>query len=422
MFNDPADLLEKIRMGEDSYLELKAVRFAGEKMTGPRADDLADELAAFGNFVAGVVVLGVDDKTRNVEGIPDERLDAVEIVVRQVVNDAIKPPLPVLIERLRLPDLEGTPHAVLRIDVPRSLFVHRSPGGYWYRLGSSKREMSPDFLARLFAQRSQSQLPRFDEQAVPGALPDALDETLWRRFAPGEDETDATVLDKLHLVVEHDDGGRRVSVAGVLMCTQAPQELIAAARIEAAHYRGVEADTNYQRDARTITGPLDTQIDAAVEWVTSRMAVGAIKDLARKEVPQFSRRAVFEAIVNAVAHRDYSIYGSAIRLFLFDDRLELFSPGALPNTMNVDSLALRQFTRNELVASLLARVQIDPSSGVTRHAYMEKRGEGVPLILRETERLARAPAVYTIIDQSELLLTLPAASPPVEDEPAERIS
>lgn len=420
MFDDPADLLDKIRLGEDSYLELKAVRFAGEKMTGPRADDLADELAAFGNFVAGVVVLGVDDKTHNVEGISDERLDAVETVVRQVVNDAIKPPLPVLIERLRLPDLEGTLRAVLRIDVPRSLFVHRSPGGYWYRLGSSKREMSPDFLARLFAQRSQSQLRRFDEQAVPGAPPDVLDKTLWRRFA-GEEDADAAVLDKLHLIVEH-DGGRRVSVAGVLMCTRAPQELIAAARIEAAHYRGVEADANYQRDARTITGPLDAQIDTAVEWVINRMAVGASKGPARTEVPQFSRRAVFEAIVNAVAHRDYSVYGSAIRLFLFDDRLELYSPGALPNAMNVDSLALRQFTRNELIASLLTRVQIDPSSGVGRHAYMEKRGEGVPLILRETVRLAGMPAVYTVIDQSELLLTIPAASPPVEGEPAEGIS
>jgi len=65
--------------------------------------------------------------------------------------------------------------------------------------------------------------------------------------------------------------------------------------------------------------------------------------------------AVFEAIVNAVAHCDYSIYGSRIRLHLFSDRLELFSPGALPNTLTVDSLTERQAGRNELLTSLLAR-------------------------------------------------------------------
>lgn len=64
MFDTPAELLAKIRLGEDSLLELKAVRFSGKKVAGPSRSDLADELAAFGNFVSGVVVLGVDDKTR----------------------------------------------------------------------------------------------------------------------------------------------------------------------------------------------------------------------------------------------------------------------------------------------------------------------------------------------------------------------
>ncbi len=408
MFDTPGELLDKIRLGEDSLLELKAVRFAGARLSGPSPDSLADELAAFGNFVAGAVVLGVDDKTRLIEGIPVERLDLVETVVREVVNDKIKPPLPVRIERMELPDLEGVKRAVLKVDIPRSLFVHESPGGYWFRQGSSKRKMPQELLSRLFQQRSQTQLRRFDEQAVPDGLPEALDESLWRRFAPTGDEADATVVDKLHLVVDQ-DGDRRLSVAGALLCTREPHRLIESARIEAVHYRGLVRDSNYQRDARTIIGPLDAQIDEAVAWVSRQMDVAAVKQPARREVAQFSSRAVFEAVVNAVAHRDYSIYGSAIRLFMFDDRLELYSPGALPNTMDIDSLPLRQFTRNELIASLLARIQIDPETGLGRHAYMEKRGEGVPLILRETEALSGHSAVYELLDQSELLLTLPAA-------------
>ena len=412
MFDTPSELLDKIRLGEDSTLELKAVRFSGDRITGPEARDLADELAAFGNFVSGVVVLGVDDKTRSIDGIPEERLDLVETTIRDVVNDRIAPPLPVRIERLELPDLEGTLRAVVRIDVPRSLFVHRSPGGYLYRLGSSKRQMTPEMLARLFQQRSQTRMIRFDEQPVPDALPESIEVDLWRRFAPEIADDETIILRKLRLLVDTDGGeaDERLSVAAVLMCTSEPHRWLSSARIEAVHYRGLERDSNYQRDARTITGPLDHQVTKAHEWVLSRMSTGAAKDPGRAELPQFASRAIFEALVNAVAHRDYAMYGSAIRLFMFDDRLELYSPGALPNTMDIDSMALRQFTRNELVASLLAKVQVDPATGVPRQAFMEKRGEGVPLILRATLALAGAPASYSVIDETELLLTLPAAS------------
>ena len=103
MFDSKEELLEKIRLGEDSTFELKAVRFAGDKVRGPARDDLADELAAFANTREGVLLLGVDDKTRQVEGIPVDKLDLVESLVREVCNDTIKPPLLVTIIRMALP-------------------------------------------------------------------------------------------------------------------------------------------------------------------------------------------------------------------------------------------------------------------------------------------------------------------------------
>ena len=81
------------------------------------------------------------------------------------------------------------------------------------------------------------------------------------------------------------------------------------------------------------------------------MLVRATKITARVERPQFSERALFEAMVNAVAHRDYSVAGSRIRLHLFGDRLELYVPGALAGTFSPDSLHLRQASRNELIVS-----------------------------------------------------------------------
>jgi ATP-dependent DNA helicase RecG len=183
VFDTPEELLARIRLGEDSALELKAVRFRGGEVAGPARNDLADELAAMANTRPAVLVLGVDDKNRTIEGIPIERLDAVEDLVREVCLDSITPVLPVTTLRMELPASTGEVRAVLKIDVPRSPFVHRSPGGYFHRVASSRRQIPPDLLARLFQERSQALAIRFDEQAVPGTTPADLD--VERVLSPG---------------------------------------------------------------------------------------------------------------------------------------------------------------------------------------------------------------------------------------------
>ena len=128
MFAMRSELLEKIRLGEDSFLELKELRLAGGRIRGPAQDDLADELAAFANSRGGVLLLGVRDETREVLGIPVDRLDAAEALVRQACEDSMRPPGAPVIERINLPDSTGIERPVMRVDMPRSLFVHQSPG------------------------------------------------------------------------------------------------------------------------------------------------------------------------------------------------------------------------------------------------------------------------------------------------------
>ena len=169
------DLARRIRLGEDSGLELKRIVLAGDRVTGPRRDDFADELAALANARGGTVVLGVDDATREVHGIPLGSLDVVERWLHEVCNDSLKPPLDADIYRLELNGADGRPAPVIRVDVPRSLFVHKSPGGYFRRLGSAKREMPVEILARLIQERSQSRMIRFDESPVPRTGPADLD-------------------------------------------------------------------------------------------------------------------------------------------------------------------------------------------------------------------------------------------------------
>ena len=416
MLDSIEELLDKIRLGEDAVLELKSVNFRGTKIAGPNRDELADELAAFANSNDGVVLLGVDDKTKEVIGIPLERLDQVEAYVREICNDSIVPPLSARILKVELPDPDGVRRPVIKIEVPRSLFVHQSPGGYFRRLGSSKRKMSPEMLARLFQQRSQARIIRFDEQPVPDTDISSLEEYLWKRFIPKSEPDPVLALRKMRLLVPDDSGVERASVGGVLMGSEHPEKFLRNAYIEAVRYRGTLQDSNYQAAAAKITGPLDRQILHALSFLSVNMRVAATKHMGRIDFPQFSLRAVFEAVVNAVAHRDYSIYGSKIRLFIYDDRLEIFSPGDIPNSMSVEGLALRQATRNDLITSLLARCPSqDYDFDFGRQYLMDKRGEGVPIILEESRKLSGKLPVYRLIDEAELMLTIFSADLPNQD-------
>ncbi len=420
MARNVTELLDKIRLGEDSYLELKEVRLAGERVGAPRRDVLADELAAFANSRGGVLLLGVADRPRTVVGIPVEALDAVEDFVREACADSVEPPLAPVIERLSLPGPDGVPVPVVRVEVPRSLFVHRSPGGYLHRVGSAKRAMSPEFLGRLFQQRSQAGLLRFDEQPVAGATLDDLVPALWQRFrTPRSDAAREDFLGKLGLARRDDTGSWRPTVAGCLLSTADPRPFLPNAFIQAVAYTGPTATPEpaapgYQLDAQDISGPLDEQVAGALRFVLRNMRVGARKELGRHDLPQYDLTAVFEAVVNAVAHRDYAIHGSKIRLRMYADRLELFSPGALANTMTVESLPLRQSARNEVLTSLLARCPVPaalPGLQTERSTLMDKRGEGVGIILDRSVALSGRLPEYRLIDDAELRLTLWAAEP-----------
>lgn len=391
---------------------VKDVRTAKGRVKAPSLESLADELAAFANAKGGVLVLGVDDETRDILGIPRDKLDLVTDFVRQTCLDSVTPALTPIIERLLLPTSTGDQVAVVKVEISRSLWVHRSPGGYMHRVGDEKREMSPDFLARLFQQRSQARIIRFDEQPVPTAVLDDLNDALWQRFATQRTRDSRDGLLRKLGMANLDEEVLRPSVAGVLLASDDPRQWLPNAFIQAVAYRGTDirpaGEQAYQLDAADITGPLDQQVLAACHFVSKNMRVAASKTMGREDIPQFDMTAVFEAIVNAVAHRDYAMQDAKIRLRLFADRLELYSPGAIPNTMTVDSLPYRQAARNEAITSLLAKCRVPDAEGlgVGRSTMMDKRGEGVSIILHNSEQLSGRAPEYSLVDSSELRLVI----------------
>ena len=418
MFDSKEDLLEKIRLGESSFLEFKEVRFEGAKIRGPHRDSLADELAAFANGRGGVFVLGVEDGNREIVGVPLERLDEVVQFVRNVCMDSIDPAIEhVVVDRLLLPTGTGEEVAVVKVDVPRSLFVHRSPGGYLHRVADSKRPMSPNLLARLFDQRGQQHVVPFNEQPVPRASLEDLNSSLWSRFRTRpSSEDDAAFLAKVGIAQLDEQGVAKPTVAGVLMASDDPRRWLPNAYVQAVAYRGndirVGSPSNpYQLDALDAVGPLDRQVVDACRFVARNMKTAAVKNLGRTDRPQYDLEAVFEAIVNAVTHRDYSIHGSKVRLRLFENRLELYSPGGIPNSLTVGSLRYRQSARNEAICSLLARCPIPDEQWLTtpRQHMMERRGEGMPIILDNSTVLSGREPEIELFDHAELRLTIYAA-------------
>nr|VFK36556.1 MAG: Putative DNA-binding domain-containing protein [Candidatus Kentron sp. SD]VFK39645.1 MAG: Putative DNA-binding domain-containing protein [Candidatus Kentron sp. SD]VFK78047.1 MAG: Putative DNA-binding domain-containing protein [Candidatus Kentron sp. SD] len=256
MFDTTDELLRKIRLGEDSSLELEHLQYKSDRVTGPHRNAMADELAAMANTANGVFVLGVDDGFRSIVGIPMEKLDIVETWVREICNDLITPPLFCRIHKVPVVGDDGAERVIVRVDVPGSLFVHQSPGGYFHRIGSSKRQMTPDVLARLFQQRSQTGMIRFDEKSVATAPPDCLQKALWKKFrTPLSPDDDEEFLLKLKLLARDEDGNIHPSVSGILMATGQPGRFIDNAFIPAVRYRGKERDAAYQIDARDIEGP-----------------------------------------------------------------------------------------------------------------------------------------------------------------------
>ena len=420
MFDSPKELLDRIRLGESTFLGFQEVRFAGDRVSGPRRDSLADELAAFANSRGGVFVFGVDDRTREVVGIATERLDAVVDFIKEVCAASVDPPIEnCALDRLRLLTGTGEDVAVIKAEIPRSLFVHRSPGGFLHRVADSKRPMSTEYLARIFQQRSQTGLIGSDQQIAEGASIEHLTPDLSERFrTPRSYDDRDTFLRKLGFAGSAEDGTLRPTVAGVLMGTEDPRRWLPNAYVQAVAYRGDDIRTGsreapYQLDAADVTGPLDRQIVEACRFVAKNMTTAAFKTMGRADLPQYDMAAVFEAVANAVAHRDYSVYGSKIRLRLFENRLEICSPGAIANSLAIDSLRYRQSARNQAVCSLLAKCPVPDEAWLVtdRTNIMDRRGEGVPVILDNSTRLSGKEPEYRLIDDAELLLTIYAAAP-----------
>ena len=398
------DIRRQLRLGEDSRWEFKQIDFSGNKPTSPRRESLADELGAFANKHGGIMLCGVTDNGI-IQGMSREQMKALDFLLGEVSTDALDPPLRIDVEHR---ELDGK--AFVLVSVPSGEALHERDGKAFIRVGAMKRHLTRAESLRLTQNRTQNRYLWFDKQVVPETGFETLNERLWELLLSVASATDPRRgLLNLRLLAQDETGVDRATVAGILLCTPSPQNWLSQATITATHYRGLDRASG-QLDAQEIAGPLPAQIADAIQFVVRNMRVSARKTPEREDVLQYSKAAVFEGIVNAVAHRDYSMSSRRIRLSMFKDRLEIDSPGQLPNSMTIEGMEASQATRNEVIASVFGRIPVANMAGSDHRKYlMERRGDGVSIIRTETEEATGVPPEYEIVDKSSLVLRIPAA-------------
>ena len=409
MFDTLGEIQRQLDAGEDARAEFKEVVLGARGVRSPNTEEMAGEMVAFANAEGGVVFLGVDDNGV-VRGVPANRARDVEAWAVNVAINNCDPPIRPILRKEHLPGPTGSQCLVILVEVRRGLFVHGTNGGRHYiRVGSTKQLVRGAMLARLFQDRGRAFV--FDEQQVPTATGDDLDaDRLAAFFANGPRTIPwPDLLRNTRVTTTGENDLDRPTLAGLLAFGKTPQAHLPSAFVEGAVYRGSRLTSDDLVHSESIKGRADAQIDDSTGFVERFMLKPARKPDGRKDHPQYDIGAVHESIVNAVAHRDYSISGSKIRLFLFADRMEIYSPGALPNSLTIETMEYRVFTRNQLLVSLLSRM----TSRRTGRKFLESRGEGVRRILEASEAHSGRRPTYELFGE-ELRLTIWAKPSPHE--------
>lgn len=203
-------------------------------------------------------------------------------------------------------------------------------------------------------------------------------------------------------------GELRATLLGALLFSERPDRHINGAFIDVAAYAGTIADGT-TADARRIYGPIPEQIEQMLQYFRTSPLVAqpSRKDAeGRIDLETYSLIALQEGIVNALVHRDYELEGSQVRVFLFTDRIEIWNPGGLHNTLSVEDLyrGCQPIRRNQLLAGFMR----DYASPVTRRSFMESRGEGFLTLVRESQRVSgRRPEMRVVAEA--VCLTIHAA-------------
>lgn len=357
-------------LAEDQWLERKSSRIA------PR--DLANTLIGFANADGGIVIVGLSDG--EVEGTSDnlERRNAQ----LQANIDFCAPPVRAKHRLINCIDVQGTSNELLIIEVEPGDSVHaNTKDEVFLRVGDENRKLNFAQRRELLYDKGQASY----EAGLSGAPVDSVDGRLFDDYVLAVGAADPNRLLHARGLAE----GSELTNAGCLLFAEVPQAYRPEAFIRVLRYRGRERGTGARQqlvEDVKLEGPIPSQLRQAREHVErlqpTRRALGA--EGAFENVPLVPDDAWLEGIVNAAVHRSYSMAGDHIRVEIFDDRIEISSPGRFPGLVDLnDPLDTMRFARNPRIA----RVCADLSLG-------QELGEGIRRMFDEMRQAGLTDPIY----------------------------
>lgn len=320
---------------------------------------IAETLAAMANANGGIVLLGVTAK-----GQPQKHSDTATL--REAVVEAGLLTDPPLI--LPSPQLAASEKGdVVIVQVPPGLpHLYSLQGRFVTRTAGQNRPLTTPELRRLLLERNDA---GFESLPLTDAMLDDLDQEKIERYidriaaAPHEEWLD--ILQARGCVALDERGQLVPTNAGILLFGRHPQRFLRNAEFICVRYAGETMSDEFVR--QDISGTLADQIRQAEAFVVSNMRRGMrINGFTREETTEYPLAVVREAMVNAIAHRDYSIRGEGIRLLIYGDRMEIYSPGRLPGHVTLDNLKDERYSRNEAIVAVLSDL-----------GYIERLGYGI---------------------------------------------
>jgi ATP-dependent DNA helicase RecG len=341
---------------ESRHLEFKA--------TLPTFMQLIKTCVAFANGVGGKIIIGIEDNTRKIIGVDENIRNSVYEDFPSSLYDSTEPNL-----MAEIYEKNFGQHNVIVIEIPNILkkpaYVKKEgfPKGIYLRAGSSTRRANEDYIEEL---KRDNKRITYDEETVHADI-EILSEELIKKAYP--------TYTQAKLLAEKISGQKIVdkrpympTVAGVLWFCEKPDVFINAAHIRCTRFQDVSGRDIIQTEE--IGGSLSDQIENSFSLIKSWL----VRDLVLKSTKMSGKmiipaEALREAIINAVVHRKYSIPG-AIKIALYEDRLEIFNPGNFPGLVDINNLGDgTTYLRNPVIAKIARRLQ-----------YMEQLGTGINLI------------------------------------------
>lgn len=340
------ELLDIISTGETSKVQFK------ETLTN--AESMSRELVAMANSLGGMILLGVRDKVGTVTGLTQEQIEYADRKVAEFA-DNLKPPIYLSTEVVKI-DKDGGSKNVLVIHINEGINkpYKTAQGEIYVKQGSNKRLLTDNAeIMRLF-QHSGNLLA--DEMEVHGTSIDDIDDKKFSDYF--KKEFDKT-YQEIGLSYERAVKAKRiirnnqVTLAGLLFFGKDPQAIKPAFTIKAVSYYGNDIEGNqYRNKPRDLTGTIPELFEKGMDFLKSNLDfIQSGESFNTQGKLEISSIALEELLQNALVHRDY-FKNSPIRLLIFDNRIEIISPGRLPNSLTVEDIKYGNpvIRNNQLVA------------------------------------------------------------------------